>query len=157
MTNQPREFTLGGYVESIRRQWWLLLIVVVIGAGVGYAYSKLNKPSYSATSSLTVSDPNQSLALFGGTVVSGKTPLQQASAASSQVTRPEVISGVRDKIGKKVGASDVSVSVDPNSYVINISATSDSPSEAAKIANGFAEVAHQLGGSQSIRAASEGD
>jgi Mrp family chromosome partitioning ATPase len=148
MTNQPREFTLGGYVESIRRQWWLLLIIVVIGAGVGYAYSKLNKPSYSATSSLTVSDPNQSLALFGGTVVSGKTPLQQASAASSQVTRPEVISGVRDKIGKKIGASDVSVSVDPNSYVININATSDSPSRAAAIANAFADVDTSLTNSE---------
>ncbi len=140
MTNQPREFTLGGYLESIRRQWWVLLIVAVIGAGVGYAYSKVNKASYSATSSLSVSDPNQSLALFGGTVVSGKTPLQQASAASSQVTRPEVVAGVRDKFGKKVSASDVSVSVDPNSYVIGIQATNDSPSRAAAVANAFADV-----------------
>jgi non-specific protein-tyrosine kinase len=140
MTNQPREFTLGGYLESIRRQWWVLLIVVVIGAGLGYAYSKLNKPSYSATSTLTASDPNQSLALFGGTVVSGKTPLQQSSASASQVNRPEVVAGAQDKIGGKVSASDVSVSVDPNSYVINVNASNGSPSRAAAIANAFADV-----------------
>src|SRR5438105_787801 len=104
MTNQPREFTLRGYLQAIRGQWWVILIVAVIGAGVGYAYSKLQSPSYKATSSLAVNDPNQSLALFGGNVVSGRTPLQEASAAGSQVTRPEVVAGVQKEVGKSVSA-----------------------------------------------------
>ena len=153
MTNEPSgEFTLRRYGDVIRRQRWLILVVAAICTVAAFGYSAVQKKTYSATSSLTVNDPNQSLALLGGNFVSGKTPLQEASVAAQQVTRAEVAARVKRKLGKarvkrKLGKSltpaelsDVSTSVDPNSYVINITASSHSAPRAAAIANAFASV-----------------
>src|SRR5205807_2006648 len=99
MTNHSKEFTLRGYLEIIRRQWWLVLIVGVIAAAGAAAYTKLQNKSYSATSTLTVNDPGQDAALAGGSsFFSGKTPLQEATIASQQVTRDEVTKGVEKKL-----------------------------------------------------------
>lgn len=144
MTNQSSEFTLRGYVDAIRRHWWLILAVAVICCAGAFVFSAVQKKTYSATSSLTVNDPNQSLALLGGNFVSGKTPLQEANVASQQVTRPEVVAGVKSTVGGAVSASDASTSVDPNSYVINITASSSSAHRAAEIANAFADVDQTL-------------
>ena len=56
------------------------------------------------------------------------------------MTRPEVVSGVEQQLGSSVSPSAVSTSIDPNSYVININASSRSSARAAAIANAFAKV-----------------
>lgn len=140
MTNQPKEFTLRGYVDIIRRQWWVVLVVGVICAAAGLAYAKLQTKSYSATATLTVNDPNQALgALFGGGAFSGKTPLQESTVAAQQVMRHEVVAAVQDKL-RSTDLGSVSASVDPNSYALKITASNASPTRAAAIANAFADV-----------------
>jgi capsular exopolysaccharide synthesis family protein len=138
MTNQPTEFTLRGYVQMIRRHSLLIVILGVVCAGAAFAYAKVKKPTYSATAALTVSDPNSALSLTGSSYFTGQTALQQASVAAPQVTRPDVVTAVQRQLGSGVTRSSVSVSVDPNSYVININATSHSATQAAAIANAFA-------------------
>jgi tyrosine-protein kinase len=143
MTDQSSDFTLRAYLDVIRRRRWLILIVAAICAVAALGFSVVQKKTYSATSSLTANDPNQYLAELGGNFVSTKTPLQEASIAAQQVTRPEVVTAVAHKLGRSVTRAEVrnvSVSVDPNSYVINITASSRSPSQAAAIANAYASV-----------------
>lgn len=138
-TNQPVEFTLRGYLQMIRRQSWLIVILGIVCGAAAFGYSKAKKPTYSATATLTVNDPNSALSLTGSSYFSGQTALQEASVAASQVTRPEVLAAVQRKLGPSASRGSVSVSVDPNSYVIDIAAHSHSASEAAAIANAFAD------------------
>jgi capsular exopolysaccharide synthesis family protein len=140
MTSQPREFTLRGYLEVIRRQVWLILIVAVICTAAAYGFSATQKKSYSATSSISVNDPNQGLSLTGATYFAGQTPLQEASAAVPQVTRPEVTARVEEQLGPGAVRQTPSVSVDPNSYLIHITASGDSAHLAAAIANAYASI-----------------
>lgn len=148
MTNDRKEFTLRGYVDIIRRGKWLILAVALIAAAAAYGYSKLQTPSYTASASLTYTDPLQGLALSGVTAFSGTTPLQQAAVAAPQVTRPEVVAAVQKQLGASVSNSSVSAAVDPNSYVININASSHSAAEAAAIANAFANTDIALTGAE---------
>jgi Mrp family chromosome partitioning ATPase len=138
MTNQPTEFTLRGYMQMIRRHLLLIVILGVVCGAAAFAYSKAKTPTYSATAALSVSDPNSALSLTGSSYFNGQTPLQQASIASTQVTRPAVVAAVQRQFGSGVSDSSVSVSVDPNSYVINVSASSHSAVQAAATANAFA-------------------
>jgi Mrp family chromosome partitioning ATPase/capsular polysaccharide biosynthesis protein len=140
MTTQPKELTLRGYFDIMRRQRWLILGVALICAAAAFGYSKVKTKTYSATASLSVNDPNQGLSLLGSSSFSGQTPLQESSAAAPQVTRPEVVAGVERQLGAKATSSAVSAAVDPNSYVINITATSHSATQAAATANAFASV-----------------
>jgi succinoglycan biosynthesis transport protein ExoP len=149
MTNDRKEFTLRGYVDIIRRGKWLILIVALVAAAAAFGYSKLQKPSYTATASLTYNDPNQQgLALTGSSAFNSQTPLQQAAVAAPQVTRPEVVRAVSRQLGSQVNNSSVSSSVDPNSYVINVTATSHDAAEAAAIANAFANTDASLSASE---------
>jgi capsular exopolysaccharide synthesis family protein len=138
MTNDGREFTLRGYLDIIRRGRWLILIVAVVAGGAAFGFSKAQKPRYSATSTLTVSDPSQALSYTGASYLSGLTPLQEAEVAAPQVTRPEVISEVEKQLGGSITSSSVSTAVDPNSYAIHLTASSGSATAAAAIANAFA-------------------
>jgi Mrp family chromosome partitioning ATPase len=148
MTNDRREFTLRGYLDIIRRGRWLILIVALVAAAAAFGYSKLQKPSYSATATLTYNDPNQGLALTGSSFLNAQTPLQQAAVAAPQVTRPEVVRAVQKQLGSSVNGSSITSSVDPNSYVINVNSSSHNAAEAATIANAFANTDASLSASQ---------
>jgi capsular polysaccharide biosynthesis protein/MinD-like ATPase involved in chromosome partitioning or flagellar assembly len=135
--NQPREFTLRGYLDIIKRQWLLIALVTIVCTGAAVGLSLAQKKSYTATSSLAVSDPNQALDLLGGSYVS-------STAAEPQVTGQAVVAGVKQSLNSPLTTAElrnkVSVSIDPNSYLIDIAASDRSPSQAAAIANAFATV-----------------
>ncbi len=126
----------------MRRQRVLIVLVTVICAAAALGFSLAQKPSYDATSSLAVSDPSQGLALLGGTYVSGQTPLQLVSIAAPQVTRPAVVAGVKHALNSPLSISalraGVTVSIDPNSYLADITASNRSAAQAATLANAFA-------------------
>ncbi len=142
MKSQTRDFTLRGYLEIMRRQRVLILLVTLTCGAVALGASLLQKPTYDATSSLAVSDPSQGLALLGGAYVSGQTPLQLASVAAPQVTRNEVVARVKRALNSPLGLgqlrSAVNVAIDPNSYLVNITASNRSATKAATLANAFA-------------------
>jgi capsular exopolysaccharide synthesis family protein len=144
MQDSHRDFTLRGYLDVLRRRRWLILLIAIICGAAAYGLSSLQKKSYNATASLAVSDPSQSLALVGGAYVPTETQLQLASAASSQVTRQAVVDGVKQALNSPLSdnalRSNVSVTIDPNSYALDITATSRDPATAAAIANAFAHV-----------------
>ena len=138
MTNDRKEFTLRGYMDIIRRGRWLILAVALVAAGAALGFSKLQKPTYNATSTLTVNDPNQALSYTGASFVSGLTPLQEAEIAAPQVVRPDVVSAVQKQLGAaRLRNSSVTATVDSNSYAIHVAATSRSAADAAAIANAY--------------------
>lgn len=148
MTKQSREFTLSGYLDVIKRQRLLIAVVAIMCAGVALALSLVQKKTYEATASLVVNDPNHDLALLGGSFVSMQTPLQLASATAPQVTRPVVVSRVTQRLHSRLSAealsAKVQTSIDPNSYVINVTATDRRAAGAAALANAFATADQEL-------------
>lgn len=141
MTKQSREFTLSGYLDVIRRQRLLILTVAIVCAGVALALSLVQKKTYEATASLVVNDPNHDLALLGGSFVSTQTPLQLASATAPLLTRPSVVARVKRELRSPLSLSalrgKVQTAIDPNSYVINVTASDGSATQAAAVANAF--------------------
>ena len=137
--NEPREFTLRGYLDSVRRQLWLIGLVALICGAAGFGLSAVMKKSYTATSTLQINDPNEQAATVGGTFLSTATPLQLSAIYEPQVTRPEVVSRVLQRFGGTTSVtSGLAVTIDPNSYALQISASSRSAQQAAAIANAFA-------------------
>jgi Mrp family chromosome partitioning ATPase/capsular polysaccharide biosynthesis protein len=144
MMSQAREFTLRGYLEVIRRQRVVIAVVTIICTAAALGLSLVQKPSYTATSSLAVSDPDQGIDLVGSSAFSNQTPLQLSSAAAPQVTRPVVTAAVklalRSPLSTTALQDKVAVSVDPNSYLLDIAASDRVPARAAAIANAFATI-----------------
>ena len=91
MTKDRTDTTLADYVGIISRRKWFIGAVALVCAAAALGVSLLAKPTYQATASLNVRDPNQDLTLLGTAFVSGQTPLQLATAHASQIERPAVL------------------------------------------------------------------
>jgi Mrp family chromosome partitioning ATPase/capsular polysaccharide biosynthesis protein len=139
-----RDKTLGDYAAMMRRGLPIIIAVGVVCGAVALGISLVAKKSYQAQASLAIQDPNQALALAGTSGgISTQTQVQLALSHAPRVTRPEVVDAVRSSLRSRLSSqallSSVSVSVDPNSGLIDVSAHSRSATQAAAIANGFAQ------------------
>ncbi len=119
------------------------MTTAVVCAAIALGVSLATKKTYQAQSTLAVQDPNQALALAGSAgAVSAQTQVQLALSHLPQVTRPRVVRAVQSSLRPPLPSNavlrSVSVSVDPNSGLIDINAHSRNASEAAAIANGVA-------------------
>jgi capsular exopolysaccharide synthesis family protein len=139
MTNERRETTISDYLQVLRRRRGFILLVVVFCLAAALVASLVQKPSYDATASLSVQDLNQSLTVIGSGFVSNQTPLQLASAHVPQVTRTEVLQRVKKSLRSPLTInqlrSSISVTVDPNSNLVNVDAHNRHANDAAAIAN----------------------
>lgn len=139
-----RDKTLSDYAAMMRRGLPIIISVGVVCAAVALGISLVAKKTYQAQAALAIQDPNQALALAGTSGgISTQTQVQLALSHAPRVTRPEVVNAVRSSIRPRLGSqallNAVSVSVDPNSGLIDISAHSRSAAQAAAIANAFAQ------------------
>lgn len=150
-----RETNLGDYLRVLRRGKLIIVLTAVVCAGIALAVSLLLKPTYQAESVLSVQDPDTSLALTGVGVAPATTPLQLALSYSSQVTRQEVLSSASATIGGGLTTDAIrkalSVSVDPNSALIDITASAPNADQAAAIANAVAAEDVRRTGSEARR------
>ncbi|UTI62617.1 polysaccharide biosynthesis tyrosine autokinase [Paraconexibacter antarcticus] len=148
MTTEPQETTIGDYVRVLRQRRLLIAFVAIACAAVAFGVSALQTPNYKATASLEVKDVNSELSVLGGGFLSGQTPLQLASAHVAQVTRPEVVARVKRQLKSRLTPSalenKVSVSIDPNSFLVKVTATTRHARDAAEVANAFAEADARL-------------
>jgi capsular polysaccharide biosynthesis protein/MinD-like ATPase involved in chromosome partitioning or flagellar assembly len=136
--------TLAGYLGVLRRGLPIIAVTAAVCAIAAFTVSKLITPSYQASASLAMQDPNEALALTGSAAgLSTQTQLQLALSHAPQVTRPQVVQAVRARLRNGMTSDAllraVSVSVNPNSALIDITASSQSATRAAAIANAFAQ------------------
>lgn len=126
-------------LTALRRGWWLVLLSALIGAAAMGASSAAQKPTYRATTALyfalsggrTATDLNQ-----GAVFVQGQMPsFQQLS------TMPIVLDNVAQQlhttpqeIRKALG-----VTIDPNTVILHLAATTSSPTRSAIIVNTTSE------------------
>ena len=144
--------TLSDYLRVLYRSRLLIAMATIVCAGAALAYSLLQTPTYEASAQLTIRDPVQDLNLVGDAGVSPQLPLQLASTHAPQVTRTEVLKRVRRNLDRDQSLDEirslVDVDIDPNSFVVTITARSTDANEAARIVNSFAEADAALSSTQ---------
>lgn len=120
------------YWNVVRRWWWLPLLGLLIGAGVGYLFSKQIKPVYRAEAYLYV-NPVQTP---GSPNVTDFNYAQTLAYSYSQLLRSRPI---LDDIGREFGVSvkteNIIVTPVPGAQFLSIVVIDPDPARAAAIAN----------------------
>lgn len=131
---------LNDYLRLARRNWVLLVASALIGLLIGGAASVFTKPTYTSETQLFVAIQSS------GTVQE----LQQGNTFSQArvqsyvktVTSPAVLQPAIDTLGLSLSAEElagrIKASTDPNTVLINISASDGSPVQAAAVAEAVA-------------------
>jgi receptor protein-tyrosine kinase/non-specific protein-tyrosine kinase len=140
--NEPSQTTLADYLRTLRQYRWFIIFVGLLCGGAALAFSLVQEKKYEATSAVNVTDPSQDPSI-GASGFTAQTPLQLASAHAPTVTRSAVVQKVKRQLGVRENVDQirslVSVEIDPNSYLVLITANSSDANEAADLANAFAQ------------------
>ncbi|KHL02968.1 polysaccharide biosynthesis tyrosine autokinase [Sinomonas humi] len=132
---------LRDYIRILRTGWVLVVVMALIGVAAASVFSILSKPQFKASAQVFVSTQS------GGTVqdlVQGSTFTQQrVKTYAGLVTTPIVLLPVISNLHLSMTADDLAKSVTAtaplNTTLIEISATSTDPVQAANVANGISE------------------
>lgn len=129
------------YLNALRRRWALISILAIIGGVGGYVLAQATPPMYRATSSVFVS-------ARGGDspsdLVQGSTFTQNLMQSYAQLAdMPSVLEPVIEQLDLDRTPAQLANSVSAenplNTVIIEVSATSGSPEQAAEIANAVSE------------------
>jgi capsular exopolysaccharide synthesis family protein len=132
---------LSDYIRVLRKGWLLILVFVIVGVGLAAAYSLAKTPTYTANSQVFVSTQTGGNA---NDLVQGQDYSQQRiTSYAGLVTTPAVLQPVivglhLDKTPQQL-AKQVSASAPLNTTLLQITAKSADPKQAADIANATAE------------------
>ncbi|MCH8563295.1 polysaccharide biosynthesis tyrosine autokinase [Nesterenkonia sp. YGD6] len=129
------------YLRILHRGWLIIVLATLAGIGAAATYSMLQSPQYEAGTRVYVSTDSASTVAELG---QGTTYTQQIVESFVQVTTtPRVLQPVIDDLGLQQTpaelAGSVAVSTDPNTVLMQITATDEDPRLAADIANSVTE------------------
>ncbi|GAA4753307.1 polysaccharide biosynthesis tyrosine autokinase [Amnibacterium soli] len=125
------------FLRTVRRSWAVIVSVLALFIIVGAAYTIVQKPSYSASSTAYVSVATNSSV---NDLSQGADFVQQAVKSYAGVaTSAYVLDRVADRLNVQGGVGalkqQVSASAPVDTTLLEVTATASSPSEAAEIAN----------------------
>lgn len=142
------ELTRDTLVGILRRRWWLVVLCAAVGAAAAGLVSGMQQKQYRASAQLLFRNdtaPDESLqSVFGlPTSATAPDPTQQAATDVALVS----LATVADMTAKAIGhhltgsevGSEVTVTAVGQSNLASITATSASPTLAARLANTFAK------------------
>ena len=137
--------TLRDYLAVLRANRGLILAVTLIAIAVGVAYSVLRDPVYEATASIEFQNPTEDLPVVtpGSQVTPEINEAAAATAASRAVTSDAVVKRVEEaaNTGMSVGElrASVDATVEPDSNLVAIKASTGDADLSAQLANEFAK------------------
>lgn len=134
---------LRDYIRILHKSWILIVAMALLGMGLSAGYSLMTTPMYQSNTQLYVSVRSDNSATTGE-LVQGSTFARQVIGSYVDVVSTGL---VLDPVVKQLGlditsaqlSGHVSASSPANSVLLNISATSSSPEQAAQIANAVGE------------------
>lgn len=138
-SSQPDSYELSDYAAVLRRRWKVVVLAGVIGLAAAVAYTVIAPTVYTATATIFVTGTTS-----GATqVVNGRTTGAIDLDTEAQIVRSSSVGTLaRQSMHSPLSATklvkSVSVTVPPNSQVLQISCSGGSPTAAAKCANAFA-------------------
>ena len=123
------------YITSVLRRWPVIAAAAVLGALLGFVASQLATPSYESQASLYFS---QSIGDSGNDLNQGSTYTQAQMLSFAELADSELVLGpVADQLATGLTATDlasiITVSVQPNTVVLDITASTSNPTVAATI------------------------
>lgn len=122
-------------LRILRRRWWILLLLIVVASGSAYFTVSRQAPLYQATAVFLV-NPG---ALVGSSDYSSLQDSQRLTQTYSELVNTQ---SMRDRVAMVVGeneteSSDVTVNTVPDTLLIEVTVTHESPEIAANTANAF--------------------
>lgn len=130
------------FLRVMRARWPIVLACAVIGAALGFIYSKAQQQKYSATATLYFRNPQIDQTLFGNQAFSQVTDPSIEQATDQKLVQQPAVDVAAAKLLPGMTPTQIKnqVSVQPNgsSDLVNIVATNPSPTKAAQIANAMA-------------------
>jgi capsular polysaccharide biosynthesis protein len=150
MENKNKEYytiDLMHIIKTLLHRVWIIILTGLIGAGVGFSISNfVIKPTYSSSILLYVNNTSFSLGDTSVTISSS-----QITAAQNLVKTYGVILNNRTTLERVIDKTDVKytyrqlssmIDAEPanKTEIMKVTVTANDPYEAAKIANGIAEV-----------------
>jgi capsular polysaccharide biosynthesis protein len=139
---RPDSFEAADYVGVLRRRWWVILALTLVGLIGAFGYVLVAPKAYTATAAVnvipTAADQSNSVA---GSRTSGATVNLDTEAQVVVSTAVATIAGhmMHSTLTPWALAQQVSVTVPPNSSILNIACTASTASASATCANDFAK------------------
>jgi capsular polysaccharide biosynthesis protein len=138
---RPDSFEVSDYTGVLRRRWWVVLTLACLGVAAAFAYVEVAPKTYTATAAVYVSptaaDQNNQVA---GSRTNGAVNLD----TEAQVVRSAVVATIaahlmHSPLTAWKLSNEISVTVPPNSQILDIACNAPSATGAAECANAFAE------------------
>jgi capsular polysaccharide biosynthesis protein/Mrp family chromosome partitioning ATPase len=126
--------TLTTYLEWLRRRWWILVVAALLGAGAGMLVSQVQTRTYESTTSLLVRQVGPEAS--AGTKVNLDT---EAQVVRSLVVGERAKALLKTDVPREELVKSVSVTVPPNSQVLQVVYEASSPEAAQAGSHAFAK------------------
>ena len=143
MESSSNTTTIADYLRVLAARRWIVVGVTAVAIAIAIAYSALRHPVYDATASIQFQTKYISVFTPGVELPPDVTPSQTAAANSRIVTRPEVSAAVKKALSSSRSAGslagEVSTTVQPDSNLIDVTASTGDARFSAQLANAFAE------------------
>ncbi len=139
MDNEQTNVSIEQVLGVLRRRALLILLCVVVVAGAAYGFSRHQTKKYTATASLVFSNNQLGQQVAGLPVASSNNQQAQQNTNVKLVQLGDMAGKtanlLRQGLTKEQVSTDVSVSAQGESNIVDVSATATSPALAANIAN----------------------
>jgi capsular exopolysaccharide synthesis family protein len=142
-SSNGRYLTLRDYLRVLRRYRVAILAITMLGAVAGFIAAKAQTPTYKASATASIQDPQQNIALAGLTPALGQTPIDLATQNAETLTRPSVMLAVQRALHSRQSVTALSNAVAGQvtpGGLLQITATASDPAFAARLANTVATV-----------------
>ncbi|HEV7826291.1 MAG TPA: hypothetical protein VGP02_15440 [Mycobacteriales bacterium] len=132
--------TVADYTGWIRRRWWAIVAVVLVGLAVTALFTARQHRVYTATSSVLVqaTRTNADQTQAGARTVSGLNMDTEAQLVTSSVVAERARAVLKTRLSAERLASQVSVTVPPNTQVLEIAFDAGEPGTAQAGSQAFA-------------------
>lgn len=131
---------LRGYIELLRRRWWILLLGPILAGASAYAVSDSMTPTYAATATILVNQTQVPGIVQYNDILTSE---RLTNTYAELVDRDIVIRTAIERLGLDVSeatlAGKVHVTVVRNTQLLKVTARDPSPQLAASIANGVSQ------------------
>jgi capsular exopolysaccharide synthesis family protein len=141
------ESALGPYLRAIRAHKWIVLLVTLAALGGSLAWLALRTPDYEATTEILVTPVSQDDATYIGLPLlrdSGE-PTRTIQTAATLIESTTAAELTAKKIGRGFTRDDIASAIKVNpegeSNILGVTAKTEDPVLAARIANEFAQAA----------------
>jgi capsular polysaccharide biosynthesis protein len=132
------------YIRSLRQHWPFIALTVLLALLAAFAYTSLAGKRYEASADILVSPvSNDDVAFTGLPVIRESVESRSVVTVARMLRSPQVADAVTGRLGleidRKTLLDRVEVRPQEQSNIVTVVAEGETPAEAVRIANGFAE------------------